>query len=136
MREQHDSRVTIDPKCRDDFIRPFSIKRHIGKTVRGGKRRTRIDDQHIMSQFTRHRHKRLGDMHRANAEDPQRRCLHADKELRPALFDQRTLTRSKREIEMQSERIFRHRRGIDETLAAIAEFCYQQSRTTRAARFV
>ena len=119
MREENDSRVTINPQLRDNRIGPFGIKRYIGKTFWCGKSRPRINDDHIMTELACHRHQRLRDMDCTDTENPQGWCLHADKILRAALFHQNALAGSQREIKLRRERVGRQRGRINQALCAI-----------------
>ena len=53
-------------------LRPIGMQRHIRKTLRRGKGRTRIDDFHVEAGDFRHRRQRLADMNRADHHKARR----------------------------------------------------------------
>ena len=68
MRQRGERGVAVERPRLQHVLRPFGMERHVGKAVRRGEGRARIDDLHVEAGDPRHRRQRLADMHRADRD--------------------------------------------------------------------
>ena len=61
------------------LVRPVMRQRHIGKAFGGGEGRARVDDAHAIAGQRGHARQRLGDMHRADDRQLERRIVNREK---------------------------------------------------------
>ncbi|CCV13370.1 hypothetical protein MESS4_550043 [Mesorhizobium sp. STM 4661] len=126
-------RVAIQRLARKHILRPFCMQRDIGKTVRRGEGRARIDDLDGVAGDFRHRRQCLTDVDSADHHQARLRQMGVEEECSPFGFDRAGIARAKRLGDRGSEIAGDLIALAHDTVAAVAKIGDQDRRAAGSA---
>ena len=132
------ARARVGPQLLQRLVRPVGADRDVGEAGIAGERAARIDHRDVVTGEARHRHQALGDVHRADHDQAQRRIEDLDEDAAVLGLDRRALVASLRRpgaLEQgRGDRPAEHRlAGDHQSLVALVEPAQMGGRLLRGA---